>query len=145
MYVDIINHLESCRESCECNRQWSKFYKIENDILLQRDFHLQDRYKICIPPSLVPVILKGYHDNYGHFGVDKCIALISKAFMWKGIRKDVKDWIRDCLVCMRTKYNRHPAYSANIPIIPDGLRDLVFLDLIGPKNQTKMAASTVQA
>ena len=86
-----------------------------------RQFQCKDGYwywngRLCIPSmeddSLIEVILKELHDSAtgGHFGFDKTYAAISKRFYWPQMKRDIREYIRTCPVCMRAKHdNQRPA------------------------------------
>jgi len=47
------------------------------------------------------IILKQFHDSKlgGHLGVNKTIKRIQAQFKWKGMKKDVKKYIKNCTSC----------------------------------------------
>ena len=60
-----------------------------------------------VPQSaLIPILLKEYHvsPSDGHFGFLKTYKRISSEFFWKGIRKQVEDFVRNCITCQQVKY-----------------------------------------
>jgi hypothetical protein len=113
-------------------RTWEQFYKVEQGILLIKDFHFPERWRVCVPAKLVPDILRSYHDNSGHFGRDKCLSLISKSFHWPSMNRQIKEYVRDCVVCMRTKPHKIPVQSHMQSIQASSKGELVSCDLYGP-------------
>ena len=88
------------------------------------------------PRPLVPVSLRrqvfdAIH-NLSHPGVRPTRRLVSRAFVWSGLSKDVSDWARGCLHCQRSKVQQH-VHSA-IPHIPVPARRFshIHVDLVGP-------------
>jgi len=59
-------------------------------------------------------IIRARHDSNlaGHPGISKTIELISRDYVWIGLRKDVELYVSGCIVCQRTK----PSHAA-----PSGL------------------------
>ena len=59
-----------------------------------------------------------HHDDLlaEHFGIDKTRELVGRKYYWPNLRKDVKNFIRGCDVCLTSKAVRHKLY-----------RDLQFL------------------
>lgn len=138
-YQPIIEFLETggikedlpIRVKANC-RNWKQNYKLEGGILLTRSFHHPDHWRVCLPPVLVTNIIRAYHDDFGHFGLDKTLSIISKAFYWKGMRQDIKAHINDCVTCQRTKADKHPLPLMLRSVPSDRPRSLVSADLIGP-------------
>ena len=64
-------------------------------------------------PALRAEVVKLHHDDplAGHFGVDKTLELIRRAYYWGGLEDDVRDYIRECDVCQRVKARRHAPYG----------------------------------
>ena len=52
-------------------------------------------------------ILRSRHDSAlaGHPGVAKTLELISRNYLWKGLKRDVEIYVAGCAVCQRTKLN----------------------------------------
>ncbi|GKB48139.1 ty3-gypsy retrotransposon protein [Tanacetum coccineum] len=69
----------------------------------------QDRYFICADSKLKSLLLREFHNtpNAGHGGVKKMLVGSSALFYWKGMRKSVEEYIKNCLVCQQTKYSKH--------------------------------------
>jgi len=63
---------------------------------------------IVIPTSSsqIPFLLGEFHDSGmdGHSGFLRTFKRISASVFWKGIRKQVKDYIARCQVCQQNKY-----------------------------------------
>jgi Integrase zinc binding domain len=48
----------------------------------------------------------------GHFGVERTLKAMSLAgHQWRGMRKDVSQWINECGVCQKIKYSRDPNWE----------------------------------
>lgn len=59
-------------------------------------------------------ILSLFHDDVGsggHSGVRATIAKISPRFQWKGMTKDITDYVLSCHVCQMTKFKFRPKTS----------------------------------
>lgn len=50
-----------------------------------------------IPRSLRKSLVIKFHDLYGHFGLDRTVAAIMKSYWFKGMRRYVKQHIRNCI------------------------------------------------
>jgi len=60
------------------------------------------------------------HDNPmgGHFGSAKTIEKVQRHYTWKGVRKDVIEYCRDCLPCRKATAARHKPYGLLSPLKP---------------------------
>src|SRR5258708_29391917 len=67
-------------------------------------------------------LICNHHDHpmAGHFGHRKTIDLIRRSCHWPGLTQMVKQYIRSCTVCARSKANRHKPYGflKQLPIPP---------------------------
>ena len=59
--------------------------------------------RIMIPRSLIFQILEGIHDGCGHQGIERVIHRVNLEMNWKGKYKDIRDYIRGCTVCNKSK------------------------------------------
>ena len=85
------------------------------------------------PPAERLRIFNQYHDNplAGHFGLYKTLKLISRDYSWPNLKRDVKDYIRSCDVCSRSKTPRHRPFGLLQPLpVPDRPWGSVSLDFI---------------
>ncbi|KAB2098924.1 hypothetical protein AG0111_0g12851 [Alternaria gaisen] len=64
--------------------------------------------------------LEECHDDplAGHFGARRTLEKLQRRYVWKGIRKDVSDYCRDCLVCRKATPARHKPYGPLAPLPP---------------------------
>ncbi len=51
------------------------------------------------------------HPTAGHFGETKTTELVCHKFHWPSLRCMVKDYIRSCTSCVRTKVPHHKPYG----------------------------------
>jgi hypothetical protein len=67
----------------------------------------------------------------GHFGVERTLYKVKRKYYWDGIRKDVEDWVHDCLLCTKAKAPKHAPHGLLNPLpIPDGPWKEVTMDFI---------------
>jgi len=83
--------------------------------------------------ELIPKILELTHEDAGHFGPAKTLALLKSRCYWPRMNQDVPEYCNTCDTCQRTKYsNQRPAglmesnYGATRPW------ELICVDWIGP-------------
>ncbi|GJR00634.1 ty3-gypsy retrotransposon protein [Tanacetum coccineum] len=67
----------------------------------------QDRHFIDAESKLKSLLLQEFHNtpSAGHGGVKKMLVGLSALFYWKGMRKSVEEYIKNCLVFQQTKYS----------------------------------------
>jgi hypothetical protein len=60
---------------------------------------------VWVPPQLRKSILKSHHDHplSGHLDVLKTTARLSQNYTWKGMKADIRIYIKGCEVCQRIK------------------------------------------
>ena len=70
---------------------------------------------IYVPPdqAVRAEILRICHDDLlaGHFGFKKTLELIQRKYYWPKMNKDIKEYVRGCDMCQRTKPVRHKPYG----------------------------------
>ncbi|XP_073962916.1 uncharacterized protein [Choristoneura fumiferana] len=110
--VKIVQTLESPDE--ENGRYWSKKgYHMNNGILYRYYPHSEaESSQLVIPKQEQSSIIHAYHNEAtaGHYGTDKTFERIAKRYFWKGMRKDIEAYVRNCIYCQRYKpSNQKPA------------------------------------
>ena len=50
-------------------------------------------------------LIKHFHSSAkgGHFGMDAIVKRLAVVFYWKGLRREVRQFVRECGVCQRCK------------------------------------------
>ena len=61
--------------------------------------HSKDFCALVIPKAWRYTILIETHDKMGHQGNNRTYSLIKRQYYWKGMAKDVKDYIQRCPAC----------------------------------------------
>ena len=113
------------------NKGIKEYYKIESNLLMKKDFHHPNKWRIVVPASMVNVILKGHHNDRGHFGAVRTQAMIMENFCWEKMYSDIRQYVSNCIDCMRHKPDTHPVSRKLESITTTGPRELVSIDLIG--------------
>ena len=74
-------------------------------------------------------VLVEAHDKLGHQGTSCAYCLIKRQYYWKGINKDIRRYIVNCILCQREKAKvQH--YPLLMTEIPDRPFDKIAIDLI---------------
>ena len=80
--------------------------------------HSKDFCTLVIPKAWRYTILVETHDKMGHQGNNRTYSLIKRQYYWKGMAKDVKDYIQRCPACRQEKA-RVQSYPLHMMEIPD--------------------------
>ncbi len=67
---------------------------VENDDVIQQ---------LVLPEIYRKKALEGLHDEIGHPGRDRTMALLRERFFWPGMASDCDSWIKKCDRCIRRK------------------------------------------
>jgi hypothetical protein len=89
---------------------------------------------VWVPPRLRPAILKSHHDHplSGHLGILKTTSRVSQNYTWKGIKSDVRLYIKGCDTCQRVKPNNVGPKGMMDSRLAMGPGESASCDLIGP-------------
>ena len=85
-------------------------------------------YQILIPRRDARIILEMYHDQSGHFGVQKTEATIRRRFYWIGMRGDIEKWCRECSTCAVGRNEKHDQKAPLHPIVSRTPLEIVAID-----------------
>ena len=81
-----------------------KTFFIHNGLLYRYvSDHSKDFCALVIPKAWKYMILVETHDKMGHQGNNRTYSLIKRQYYWKGMAKDVKDYIQRCPACHQEK------------------------------------------
>src|SRR5690606_7788449 len=89
--------------------------------------------KIFVPPDATETLVRGIHESplHGHPGVTKTIQRISKEYWFPRMRRHVKEILRRCDLCARTKAARHRPYGQLQPLpVPEAPWESISMDFI---------------
>jgi len=120
-YQENLSKLNSGQNSTKSNG-----FSISNNFLLFKG-------KIYVPPNCRSSVLNTCHDSpsAGHFGFKKTFFLTNRDFWWPSIKEDIKDYVRSCEICCRSKDTKHKPYGFLKPLeIPDRPWTCISMDFI---------------
>ena len=84
---------------------------------------------LVIPKSWKYMVLVEAHNKLGHQGNSHTYCLIKKQYYWKGMNKDIRKHIANCILCHREKAKvQH--YPLQMTEIPDRPFNKIAIDLI---------------
>nr|XP_061827907.1 uncharacterized protein K02A2.6-like [Nerophis lumbriciformis] len=88
------------------------------------------------PRPLVPAIWRQrvFDSIHGlsHPGRKPSQRLVAAKFVWRGLKKDVRDWASTCVACQRSKVHCHTRAPLAPFTVPERRFDHVNVDLVGP-------------
>ena len=91
--------------------------------------------KVYVPDDVRELVMKEYHDSplSGHPGANKTLATIRRDFFWsKRMYVDIRNYVRGCDRCQRTKPSRQPRMRTLHPhAVPEAPWEEVTVDFIG--------------
>ena len=95
--------------------------------------HITDAGKkfltLVIPKSWKFTILVEVHDKLGHQGNSHTYHLIKHQYYWKGMNKDIRKYIANCILCRQDKA-KVQQYPLQMTEIPDRPFDKIGIDLV---------------
>ena len=108
----------------------SNTFFIHNGLLYRyASDHSKDFCTLVIPKAWRYTILVETHHKMGHQGNNRTYSLIKRQYYWKGMAKDVKDYIQRCPACRQEKA-RVQSYPLHMTKIPDRPFDKIAMDLV---------------
>ena len=84
---------------------------------------------LIIPKSWKFTILVEAHDKLGHQGNNHTYCLIKCQYYWKGMNKDIRKYIANCILCRQDKA-KVQQYPLQMTEIPDRPFDKIAIDLV---------------
>ncbi|GBG85112.1 hypothetical protein CBR_g39679 [Chara braunii] len=123
IYSDLLKRVKEALET-EPN------YHTTEGLLFEKT-NLFDR--LCIPNSeeIRSLILGECHDTEGHFGWQKTLANLMRAYTWPGMKNDCVEYVRSCKVCQRNKSSTRASLGLLRPLpITDQPGDSVSIDFM---------------
>jgi len=71
------------------------------------------------------------HPTAGHFGFHKTLELLRRSYIWPNMRTDCRDFVAQCILCIRNKPARHRPYGLLQPLpIPERPWHSISMDFI---------------
>ena len=89
------------------------------------------RPRPVVPISLQSSVFSTIH-GLAHQGPIPTIKAISQRFVWKGMKRIIRDWCRTCHDCQASKVARHITVPLSPPPVPLRRFETVHVDIVGP-------------
>lgn len=84
-----------------------------------------------IPPDLRQEIFHHFH-SLAHPGIRGTQSLIGKRVVWPNMRKDIRQWTRECIHCQSTKIYKHIKSPLESIPTPTQRFHTIHVDIVGP-------------
>lgn len=113
----------------------SSRYSIKNDLLYYKYTPTgEESRSLCfIPKGHRLSLLRIFHDDHEHIGVDRTTDLILRHFWFPGLRSFIRKYISHCLVCLaHKKVPRAPHQPIESWSKPDIPFSMIHTDVLGP-------------
>jgi hypothetical protein len=116
-------------------------YFVQNELLYHiwhtpAKRHIPERnvVRLYIPRTMVDTVLNNCHDHVlaAHFGFQRTYDRIRQRYFWKGMYKDVDNWVRSCVSCAQRKTHRHKVIAPMVTMKVPGPFQRVSVDVLGP-------------
>ena len=104
-------------------RKDGEFYKLQG-----RD----NKLRIYLPSVVRNELLRYYHENGMHPGINKTITMIKRYFDWPGCREDVEDHLSTCDTCITSKRRKDVPYGEMFHVTATRKNQLLAIDNFGP-------------
>lgn len=94
-----------------------------------------DTSQSTLRPYVTPEFRKQIFDmlhNLHHPGSSATVRLVTQRFVWPGIRRDCREWARQCLKCQKSKVSRHTISPLSSFLPPSSRFSHIHLDIVGP-------------
>ena len=127
--------LTDMRNGSDC----AMFKRLKEKLVVKGDllFFRKSSGKLAVfaPKDIIPDILQSAHNSLlgGHMGMYKCRERILEKYFWPNMNNDVKDHIRKCVECQRSKPHSRPLRVPLQPLEqPSEPNHRIHVDLFGP-------------
>ncbi len=90
--------------------------------------------QVVVPKESRKRVLYYFHGSpiTAHCGTPKCYHALKKYFWWKHMRRDIKQWVRSCLLCAKRKLTRQVNRGKMGQVMQTKPMETVFIDFVGP-------------
>ena len=105
----------------------------------QTEPNFETVYQMLLPWERVSNLLELLHDSpsAGHFGIEKSYQRACEKFYWPCMRKDVRNWIESCYVCLKRKNTKQKHRHSLTKWKPNHPFWQVSPDIMGPLTESQ--------
>ncbi|MCO5554689.1 hypothetical protein L7F22_008222 [Adiantum nelumboides] len=105
-----------------------------------REGYLMRKTMLCVTQPLRKKVMTECHCSpyMGHRGIATTMKGVERYFYWPRLKKDVEEFVRNCLVCQKVKFDRHKAQGLLQPLpIPTRPWESIAMDFIFDLSRTQ--------
>ena len=110
--------------------EWDRLEERQGILYRKRTTDDGDMWQVLCPTIVRPLVCKSLHNEMGHLGQDRTIALCQERFYWPGMTSDIIKWIAGCKRCVCAKAPVLPHCAPLESIVTSQPMELVALDFI---------------
>ena len=112
-----------------------RYLVVDNVVYYLTDPDCDTVLRLYVPKHLRALVVKQYHDDNGHMGVQKTFDCIRQKYFWPNLFKELYQYVSSCTVCQTRSLQkiRQPLQETDIPPYPMAK---LSLDLSGPYPKT---------
>lgn len=121
------------------NPSFYPMYRLQSHTLYRKghtaEENFSSRWKIYVPSILRAEVMKSNHDDptAAHGGVFKTLHRIRQDYFWPNMKRDIIEYIKNCLVCKRIKpVNKNQQAPMGKDRTPACKFRVICIDFIGP-------------
>ena len=117
------NKISSCKNKVrELHSGIDSTFYLNNDSILKQTIVINN-LEVCttvVPLTLTHTLLHEFHNCRGHQGCAQTLNSLKRNFWWKGMWRDIKYHIGNCITCSKNLPNIscHPQLHLEIPKVP---------------------------
>ena len=88
-----------------CKAAWKYLLQFDRPVLKQGVLHRiyisndVETHQLVLPLEYHKTVLHMLHDNYGHQGLDRTLALVRERFYWSSMNHDATEYVTNCHWC----------------------------------------------
>ena len=103
--------------------------------LLFENCEIYGNQNICyfqpyVPPKCREAVIRYFHE-LGHTSIRNTAKLIQSRYYWKNSKRDISEFVQECLVCQQNKVTRHSKSTVGFSF-PSNRFQTVHTDVVGP-------------
>lgn len=118
------------------NSESDKKFELHKGLLFRKN---QNNPLFVVPENMVNNIIHIYYDNIAHCGLEKTVQGISSNYWFPSLRKRVKSYIDNCLIClMANPVSNSREGEMQITDTPSGPFQIIHIDHFGPINESDL-------
>ena len=110
-------------------RKWDKLQEVDGVLYyISKDQEIDNNLLFLTPECMKASVLQSLHDQSGHQGRERTLALLKKRCFWIGMNDDVRQWVESCERCTLSKAPLPVVRPPITNLLADRPLDIVAID-----------------